>query len=209
MASKYADEGKVGDGGGGVKPMIGTGNERKGSISGYPEEVKQCCVDVLCWMEEKGPNELKDVEPCAQEDLSLVAESYVAKIGGAKGLPQALSVLYGMKDGGVPLYEYTLMGSQEILRVLSEQSPPEGVLPIGSDIDGEYLVLGADGKLSTWDPEEGSDIGPSIADTIASHLEHFRDLLLSNKYEWVDDCGLVEIAVSPKKSSAAGDSRKK
>ena len=52
MASKF--EGKVQEPS--VKPMVGTGNERKGSISAYPQEVKQCCTDVLAWMDEKGPN---------------------------------------------------------------------------------------------------------------------------------------------------------
>ena len=96
-----------------------------------------------------------------------------------------------------------MIGAKEILRVLKEDSPPEKMLPIAADIDGEYLVLGGDGELYTWDPED-EELGPSIAQSFASHLEQFRNLLLSNKYEWIDDCGLVEISTSPKRGGDQG-----
>eukprot|EP00944_MAST-04C_sp_MAST-4C-sp1_P002291 g2291.t1 len=195
MASKF--EGKVQEPS--VKPMVGTGNERKGSISAYPQEVKQCCTDVLAWMDEKGPISLKDVAGCDSELLGVIADKYVNEMGGGKGLPQALSLLLENKDGGIPLYEYTMVATKKILNVLENSNPPESMLPIAMDVDGEYLVLGGDGELYTWDPDDG-ELGPSIAQSFASHLEQFRDLLLSNKYEWIDDCGLVEISTSPKRS---------
>lgn len=203
MASKYTDasEGKSSDSGG-VKPLVGTGNERKGSISSYPQEVQQCCTDIISWMEERGPKELGDVGGCSSEDLQLIASKYTEDLGGGKGLPGALSNLLEAKDGGIPIYEYNLLSAKEILRVLGEESPPQDMLPIGVDIDGEYLLLAGTGKLHTWDPEEGEVESP-IAESFASHLEAFRNLLLSNKFEWVDDCGLVEIAISPKKKSGA------
>ena len=204
MASKYTDagEGKSSDSGGGVKPLVGTGNERKGSISSYPQEVQQCCTDILSWMKERGPKELGDVDGCLSEDLQLVASKYTEELGGGKGLPGALSNLLEAKDGGIPLYEYNLLRTKEILRVLEEENPPQDMLPIGIDIDGEYLMLAGSGKLHTWDPEE-KEVEASIAESFASHLEAFRNLLLSNKFEWEEDCGLVEIAISPKKKSAA------
>ena len=199
MSSKF--EGKIQEPS--VKAMVGTGYERKGSISGYPQEVKQCCTDVFSWFEEKGPDALKDASGCDSEMLETIADKYVNEMDGGKGLPQALSLLLENKDGGIPLYEYTMIGAKEILRVLKEDSPPEKMLPIAADIDGEYLVLGGDGELYTWDPED-EELGPSIAQSFASHLEQFRNLLLSNKYEWIDDCGLVEISTSPKRGGDQG-----
>ena len=105
MASKF--EGKVQEPS--VKPMVGTGNERKGSISAYPQEVKQCCTDVMAWMDEKGPKSLKDVDGCDSELLGVIADKYVNEMDGGKGLPQALSLLLENKDGGIPLYEYTMI----------------------------------------------------------------------------------------------------
>ena len=56
-----------------VKPMVGTGNERK-VLFLYPQEVKQCCTDV--WrMDEKGPISLKDVAGC-DSNGRVIADKY-------------------------------------------------------------------------------------------------------------------------------------
>ena len=88
--------------------------ERKGSISAFPQEVKQCCTDVLSWMGEKGPSALKDISGCDSEILGMIADKYVNEMDGGKGLPQALSLLLESKDGGIPLYEYTMIAAKEM-----------------------------------------------------------------------------------------------
>ncbi len=75
----------------------------------------------------------------------------------------------------------------------------DGVLPFATDVDDNMLVVSAnDMGVYEWD-SDGQ--GRKIASDFESFLEKFRNDLLSNKFEFVSGCGVVEGLGGESKSS--------
>ena len=69
-----------------------------------------------------------------------------------------------------------------------------GLVPLACDIDDDYLCLdlGEGGSVFEFSEEEGRGDKP-VASSLAVYLEKLRDALLSNRLEWCDGVGLVEV----------------
>eukprot|EP00908_Phaeocystis_cordata_P008447 Transcript_19125.p2 GENE.Transcript_19125~~Transcript_19125.p2 ORF type:complete len:257 (+),score=41.27 Transcript_19125:323-1093(+) len=90
------------------------------------------------------------------------------------GLPPLLALLLGWKDGGCPIYEYTLCSTAEVAA--------EGDwLTIGVDLDGAKLQLDAAGALRAVSDESTQELGD-----FGAYLGKFRNELLANKLEYAD-----------------------
>lgn len=109
---------------------------------------------------------------------------------------------------------------QAILAAIAEHSASSewasNFVPFARDIDGTLLGLVYHEGGKTEEGEEASPHDVTVAEwsaddgidhlskqTPATYLEAFRDRLLSHKFEYIPDVGLVErvgAAISPKKS---------
>ena len=96
--------------------MTGTGNQRHGSISGFPREVEQCVLDIASWYTRAAAKRGGDVRECYGEggpDLAGVGEAgwkTLAAVYGPKfGYPDSLQMLLGKCDGQLYLYEFQLL----------------------------------------------------------------------------------------------------
>ena len=97
-----------------------------------------------------------EIGPCAGDLMGLGSE--------------LLAALYAWKDGGICVYEYTLLPAAELV------AGPQ--VTIGRDLDGSALNLDvATGMLM-------DDSGP--IGELGQYLGKFRNELLSHKLEWAD-----------------------
>ena len=177
--------------GGGIKcvdyTQAGEG-ARKGDMSA--EETIQCVADISNWF----TNKAADVVLAAG-----AGEADMKRLVGAAPceVPMALKKLLQVHDGGFPVCgESALMSAGDICDALSSTAGGEALnkaakIPFAKDFDEDYLVAGADGVFECT--ADGS-VGDNLASSFEAFLEQFRNDLLSNKFEYIDGCGLVETA---------------
>lgn len=69
-----------------------------------------------------------------------------------------------------------------------------GLVPFAENIDGDFLAAGQDDFRGTVHAvsAQGELEGRQEADCLADYLEAYRDMLLSHKLEYIEDCGMVE-----------------
>lgn len=67
------------------------------------------------------------------------------------------------------------------------------LIPFAKDSDDALLVVkGSDGGVYDWHADEG--LGDTHASSLLAYLEHYRNDLLSMKFEFIEDIGVVEKA---------------
>ena len=201
-----------------IQVMTGTGNERHGSISGFPREVEQCVLDIASWYTRAAAKRGGDVQECYGEggpDLSGVGEAgwkTIADVYGPKfGYPESLQMLLGKCDGQLYLYEFQLLSPANIVAKAERFGlQRKAWFPVAQDIDETLLIINLEsGAVFSCDaPDDGNELGPpeELARSFGSYLEGLRDKLLAHKLEFIMDSGLVEVvgAISPARSGAGG-----
>lgn len=100
-------------------------------------------------------------------------------------------------DGGLWFLEKQQLALQEVVELVSSLSSNSNwqadLLPFARDADDALLVVkGSDRRVYDWQPDEG--LGDVVADSLLEHLEHYRNDLLSMKFEFIEDIGVVEKA---------------
>eukprot|EP00946_MAST-07B_sp_MAST-7B-sp1_P002914 g2914.t1 len=193
-----------------IRVQVGTGNERNGSISEFPLEVRQCVHDIVSWYERQ------DAKGGDVRDLGLrfarVSDAMVdtlreAYSGRGTELPESLQMMFTKFDTFY-LYEFQLMSVERMIAVAREKEfVNKKLLPIAMDIDETLLVIDlASGAVLSIDDEGEQE---ELSRSFGSYLERMRDQLLANKLEFILDSGLVEVvASSPIRGSAGGASKK-
>ena len=67
-------------------------------------------------------------------------------------------------------------------------------LPFACDEDGEYyLVITSKGRVREFEAEEGEE-GDTLAECFDDFIEDYQKRLMSNQFEYVEGCGLMEKA---------------
>jgi hypothetical protein len=100
-----------------------------------------------------------------------------------------LSLLLEKSGGGVWFYERKGLESDKMASLASKLG--DELIPFASDVDGNLYVVdgGRRGAVFEWDSDgRGTEVAASFED----FLEQLRNDLLSNKFEFVEDCGVVE-----------------
>ena len=125
-----------------IRVQVGTGNERNGSISQFPLEVRQCVHDIVSWYERatEKTGDVRDLDLTfrAVEDAAVMRlqEAYVDAT-----LPDSLQMMF-TKYALFYLYEFRLMPVDRMLDVGREKGyTRKNLLPIAADIDETLLVL--------------------------------------------------------------------
>ena len=68
----------------------------------------------------------------------------------------------------------------------------DDLVPIARNIDsGDLLVVHGKG-VSTWSGDEGP--GSTDSPSLATYLEAYRNKMLGGHVEYVEDCGIMEVA---------------
>jgi hypothetical protein len=68
----------------------------------------------------------------------------------------------------------------------------DDLLPIARNIDsGDLLVVHTKG-ISTWSGDDG--LGSTDSPSLAAYLEAYRNKMLGGHVEYVEDCGIMEVA---------------
>ena len=209
MASK---ESKSGGGGSSIEVMHGTGNERHGSISGFPKEVEQCVLDIASWYERQTERS-GDVRNVYGESLRLrgVEESgfkLLSSIYDRQELPDSLRMLLTKCEGQLYLYEFQLLTVDQICSKSEKYNLAEkGWFPVGMDIDETVLMvnLKKGGETFSCDLEDLEEMD-DLSRSFGSYLEGLRDKLLAHQLEFIQDSGLVEVVggQSPTRSGQGG-----
>jgi hypothetical protein len=74
-------------------------------------------------------------------------------------------------------------------------------IPLAANVDGTLLIASleaADPGVFEWSADDG--LGRHVARSLSTLLEKLRQDLLTHKYEFVEDCGLVERQSRPSPS---------
>tara|TARA_B110000971_G_C19650000_1_gene337389 strand:- start:5 stop:286 length:282 start_codon:yes stop_codon:yes gene_type:complete len=74
------------------------------------------------------------------------------------------------------------------------------LLPFAADEDQEYFLVINDktGEVCEFESEDGT-LGDVVGTSFENYLESYSQSLMSNKYEYVEDCGLMEKAGAGRK----------
>lgn len=106
----------------------------------FPDEVSQCVLDIVTWLDENALSlGLDDVAPAADEAINAL-EAAVGTV------PNALKLLLREHDGAIPLGDYTLLPAASMRPLAASESkggegPPAGFLPFARDVDGGCIGL--------------------------------------------------------------------
>lgn len=87
-----------------------------------------------------------------------------------------------------------LLGTEQIVRVMAELESSRGwgpaLIPFCGDESGYLVVNTRSDEVLEFNAEDG--VGDCISSTFSSHLERYRDELLSGRFEYLDGVGVVE-----------------
>lgn len=87
-----------------------------------------------------------------------------------------------------------LLSTEQIIRTVAELESAGGwrptLIPFCGDESG-YLVVNTRSN-EVFEYEAGEGLGDSVDSTFTSHLEKYRDELLSGRFEYLDGIGVVE-----------------
>ena len=147
------------------------GNRRRGDMD--TDEVAQCAKDIAGFFN------------AAQGGAS--AES-LQRMCKAAGECAALEAMLRVADGGIWYYEARALSAEEIVDRAAALGK-DGVVPFAADLDDNLLVVLPSGAVAEWDEDgEGETVSPSFSE----YLEAYSKNLLSGRWEFVDECGVME-----------------
>ena len=119
------------------------------------------------------------------------SSSALERVSKAAGENEALEAMLREIDGGIWYNEAQALDAEGIVE---KAAGLDGVLPFAVDMDDNLLVVlesGA-GAVVEWDADDGA--GDELAPSFSDFLEEYSKKLLSGRWEFVEECGLMEKA---------------
>ncbi|CCI47514.1 unnamed protein product [Albugo candida] len=171
--------------------VITDGNRRQGDMN--DNEQKQCVHDVVNWFMR---NAQLNAEGECKDDLKALEEQLEIQ------LPAGLLALLEAQSGGIWFEESKLLSAKGISDTTSTATSHSdwkaAYIPFASDSDGSLLIIDtSEGNAVYFFHEDGK--GKKVSVSFSQFLEDFRNQLLSNRFSFVQDVGLVERSCSLKK----------
>ena len=154
------------------------GNKRSGGMS--PSEARQCVGDVVEFFRNKAEGEISGAD---ERELRNFARDHFA-------LPLALEELYLAARSGIWFEEKELIPLQSATKMLSEIKGRD-LFPFARDPDDGLLVVNCETE-AVFEYDLADGLGDEVASNFTDFFEAFRNDILADKYEFVEDCGLVE-----------------
>jgi len=172
------------------------GNRRVGGPS--RSEMRQCILDIKSWFERQD-SDFKCGAPMNDVDFQRMSKGIDTK------LPGALDTLLSEVNGGLWFEDKKSMTSDEILDAIAscESNKAHGwkqsFIPFAcDDVPSTYLVVdvgsgSGEGQVFEFDIDDGvEDDAEPVAPSLDNYLEVLRDDMLNGRYEYIEDCGIVE-----------------
>jgi len=164
---------------------------RRSSISNFPKEVEQAVLDTVTWFKDHAkPLVLEKIKGATSADMMKVEKI-------ADKFPSALSQLLKCHNGGMYFGQHCLFSTTEIIQCGEKSAKmssrwKEIWIPFAGDVDGNLMLIDADGEVREWDPDTESLSKESLAPSFPTYLEDYRNKLCSGRMEYIEDVGVVE-----------------
>lgn len=160
-------------------------NRRPQAISFFPKEIEQVGKDICSFFDAH-----------VNRDPNSPRLDIIDSVPGAHALR---SLLYQWNEvQAIWIYDYELLRSQEIIDLYS-RNIARGLVPFAANVDGDYICAGLDdhdGGAFCVDGETG-EVESVEAQSLATYLEEYRNMLLSGRLEYIQDYGMVERTLEP------------
>lgn len=163
------------------------GNRRRGDMN--TDEINQCVKDIVLWFRRNGCNAEDGAESNRFQSLEKASDLRV---------PIALETLLKEVNGGIWFMEKKLMSINEIIDCISEVDSSSlwkrYLIPFCGDSSDMIVIDTNTDEVLEWDADDG--LGDSLSKNLSSYLEDFRNNLISGKFEYMDDLGVIEKVTS-------------
>ncbi|KAL3662602.1 hypothetical protein V7S43_012454 [Phytophthora oleae] len=165
--------------------VIAGGNPRVGSMD--VDERDQCIRDIVSWFQRKA-----DLESAVEKSADI---EVLEKTLGME-LPEELRSLLTTQSGGIWFDDYKSLSADDIINKAEALSSVKGwnssLIPFAANVDGGALVTDTDSRNAVFEFNEDGKGDRVLAPTLLEYLEKYRNRLLSGKFDFVEDVGLVE-----------------
>jgi hypothetical protein len=100
-----------------------------------------------------------------------------------------LTELLSRFDGkGIWVYEMQLMTVDDIRDAAGNTG---ACIPFAKDVDGNMMVVNTESGEAVFEYDDDG-LGSEICPSFTAYIEKYRNDLLSGKFEYIEDCGVVE-----------------
>ncbi|EGZ26331.1 hypothetical protein PHYSODRAFT_327248 [Phytophthora sojae] len=168
----------------GVQVVAG-GNPRKGAMD--VDERDQCIRDIVSWFQRKA-----DLEPAVEKNADIEA---LEKTLGME-IPEELRSLLTTQSGGIWFDDYKSLSADDIINKAESLGSIKGweslFIPFAANVDGGALITDTSARNAVFEFNEDGKGDRPLAPTLLEYLEKYRNRLLSGKFDFVEDVGLVE-----------------
>ncbi|RLN68015.1 hypothetical protein BBJ29_001466 [Phytophthora kernoviae] len=165
--------------------VVADGNPRKGAMN--EDERDQCIHDIVSWFQRKA-----NLESNAEKNADIEA---LEKTLGME-IPGALRSLLTNQSGGIWFDEFKSLSADGIINTAEMLASVKGwdsaLTPFAANVDGAALVTDTSSGDAVFEFNEDGKGDRSLAPTLWEYLEQYRNRLLSGKFDFVEDVGLVE-----------------
>lgn len=150
-------------------------------------EVVQSILDIKSWF-------LRSDRKLEFESASSVDVQRLEKAIDTQ-LPSTLRILMQECNGGLYFMDKRQLTAIDIMDAVSnvENSSRwrQGLIPFCGDESGYYVIdTTDDDAVYEWDTDEG--LGDRVSSNLTRYLENYRNELLENRFEYLQDVGVVE-----------------
>ncbi|KAL4110815.1 hypothetical protein PRIC1_002502 [Phytophthora ramorum] len=165
--------------------VVAEGNPRKGAMD--VDERDQCIRDIVSWFQRKA-----DLESAVEKNADIEA---LEKTLGME-IPEELRSLLTTQSGGIWFDEYKSLSADDIINKAETLASVKGwkssLIPFAANVDGAALVTDTSSRNAVFEFGEDGKGDRLLAATLLEYLETYRNRLLSGKFDFVEDVGLVE-----------------
>ncbi|KAG7401825.1 hypothetical protein PHYBOEH_010288 [Phytophthora boehmeriae] len=188
--------------------VVADGNPRKGAMD--EDEGEQCIHDIVSWFQRKanleknaeknaGTGSIIGQRPVNEHRVTLLLHSVdieaLEKTLGME-IPGALRSLLTTQSGGIWFDEYKSLTADGIINTAETLASVKGwdsaLAPFAANVDGAALVTDAKSGDAVFEFSEDGKSDRPLAPTLWEYIEKYRNRLLSGKFDFVEDVGLVE-----------------
>lgn len=157
------------------------GNKRTGEM--MPAEIRQCVADLVGWFEKRNKSATSGAG---------ATDSQLKKLT----LPLAMEELYLQTNGNLIWFDDKKMVSlreAERLKVeMKEHNPKDDhYFPFGNDDEDDLLVVDCETE-AVYEYEIYDGLGHKITDSFSDYLERYRNDILADHYEFIEEMGVIE-----------------
>lgn len=150
-------------------------------------EVSQSILDIKSWFVRQSTRKL-EFDMATSVDVQRLEKAIDTR------LPVSLKALLEESNGGLYFMDKKQLSTADIMDAVGnlENSSrwKHGLIPFCGDESG-YLVIDTSNndEVLEWDDD---GLGDRVSANFVRYLEHYRDELLENRFEFLEDVGVIE-----------------